>query len=146
MTDTTQEITDLDGMETRDLREMWRRMYRKEPPARISRDLLIRAAAYQIQERQFGGLSKAAKKKIRSLTQRMGGEAGASPDPGTPLKPGAKLIREWRGKLHAVTALEDGFDYEGRRYGSLSKIACEITGAHRSGPHFFGLVREGKSV
>jgi Protein of unknown function (DUF2924) len=55
------------------------------------------------------------------------------------LKPGARLVREWRGRTHTVMALDDGFEFEGRLYRSLTQIAREITGAHWSGPRFFGL-------
>lgn len=48
-------------------------------------------------------------------------------------------MREWQGVTHQVTVLAEGFTYRGRRYGSLSEIACRITGAHWSGPTFFGL-------
>jgi hypothetical protein len=41
--------------------------------------------------------------------------------------------------MHAVVALENGFDYDGERYPSLTKIATLITGAHWSGPRFFGI-------
>src|SRR5260370_24523562 len=60
-------------------------------------------------------------------------------DPGIALKPGARLVREWGGHMHTVIVLEDGFDYAGERYPSLTKIATRITGAHWSGPRFFGI-------
>ena len=63
------------------------------------------------------------------------------PDPGLALKPGARLVREWHGRTHTVTVTEDGFDYAGASYASLTKIAKKISGTHWSGPRFFGLVR-----
>ena len=62
--------------------------------------------------------------------------------PGFPvlrLKPGSKLVRAWRGTTHTVLVLEDGFEHQGKRYASLTQIAGEVTGAHWSGPRFFGL-------
>jgi hypothetical protein len=59
------------------------------------------------------------------------------------LKPGARLVREWRGRTHTVTVTEDGFEYAGENYPSLTKIAKKITGAHWSGPRFFGLLAAG---
>jgi Protein of unknown function (DUF2924) len=56
------------------------------------------------------------------------------------LKPGARLVREWDGRTHTVTVTEDGFEYAGKNYPSLTKIAQKITGAHWSGPRFFGLL------
>ena len=56
------------------------------------------------------------------------------------LRPGAKLVREWYGRTHVVIATETGFDYAGKTHRSLTQIAKLITGAHWSGPRFFGLV------
>ena len=67
------------------------------------------------------------------------------PSPGLSLKPGARLVREWHGRRHTVTVTEDGFEHEGTSYRSLTKIARNITGAHWSGPRFFGLPRERSS-
>ncbi len=144
MADITKEIDELADLTTSRLRERWRRFNRAEPPAKISRDLLIRASAYQMQEEELGGLSGAVKRRLRALAQKMGSEGSASFDLRSSLKPGAKLIREWRGRTYSVIALEDGFDFEGRRYRSLSKIAREITGARWSGPRFFGLSKESR--
>ncbi len=139
MTDIAKELIDLTEMKTHELRDRWRHNCRVEPPPKISRDLLIRAVAYQIQEKEFGGLSRAAKRRLHTLAHKMGREGSPSFDLAPSLKPGAKLIREWRGRTYSVIALEDGYDFEGRRYLSLSKIAREITGTRWSGPRFFGL-------
>ena len=66
------------------------------------------------------------------------GKAGSRPTP-VELRPGTQLVREWHGRTHHVLMLEDGLMFEDRRYASLSQIAREITGAHWSGPRFFGL-------
>jgi Protein of unknown function (DUF2924) len=66
-----------------------------------------------------------------------------APDPGLSLKPGARLVREWHGRTHAVTVTDDGFQYADMSYPSLTKVARKITGAHWSGPRFFGLVGAG---
>ena len=55
------------------------------------------------------------------------------------MKPGLRLVREWRGETHTVLVLEDGFEWNGERRRSLSVIAREITGTRWSGPRFFGL-------
>ena len=146
MTDIAKEIAGLDKMKTHELRERWRRIHRAEPPPKISRDLLIRASAYQIQEEEFCGLSRTAKRRLHSLAQKMRSDGSATFDLAPSLKSGARLIREWRGRTYSVIALEDGFDFEGRRYPSLSKIAREITGTRWSGPRFFGLGGGGKPI
>jgi hypothetical protein len=68
-------------------------------------------------------------------------KAGVPVDPGILLKTGTRLVRQWRGHSHTVLVREDGFEYEGQRYRSLSMIAERITGAHWSGPRFFGLTK-----
>jgi len=57
----------------------------------------------------------------------------------SPLVPGTRLIRQWRGQRHEVRVLQSGYSYRGTRYTSLSAIACLISGTHCSGPRFFGL-------
>ena len=128
-----------------DLRSEWRRLYRSGPP-RISRDLLMRGIAYRRQELKHGGLSKTTRRKLKTLAKMFRITGRVAPDPGVSLKPGARLIREWRGRTHTVTVTENGFEYAGRSYPSLTKIAKKITGAHWSGPRFFGLVRDGRSA
>ncbi|MRX52003.1 DUF2924 domain-containing protein [Paracoccus sp. S-4012] len=53
-------------------------------------------------------------------------------------KPGGRLLREWNGTTHVVEIGDDKYRWDGRNWDSLSAIAREITGAHWSGPRFFG--------
>ncbi len=55
------------------------------------------------------------------------------------IKPGTRLVRSWKGRTIAVEVSQNEFVFEDRRYPSLSAIAREVTGSHRSGPRFFGL-------
>jgi hypothetical protein len=66
-------------------------------------------------------------------------------DPGGALNTGATLVRQWRGRTHTVLVREEGFEYEGQRYRSLTVIAERITGAHWSGPRFFGLGKRARA-
>jgi hypothetical protein len=66
--------------------------------------------------------------------------------PAISLKAGTRLVREWHGVTHTVLVEAQGFDWNGRRYRSLTILAHEITGAHWSGPRFFGLRRGGRSA
>jgi Protein of unknown function (DUF2924) len=125
-----------------ELRQEWRRLYHCEPP-RLSRDLLVRGISYRIQELQHGGLSKSTCRKLKTLAKMFRTEGRVAPEPGRSLKPGSRLVREWHGRTHTVTVTEEGFDYAGVTYPSLTKIAKKITGAHWSGPRFFGLVHGG---
>ena len=128
----------MDGASLDGLRQEWRRLYHREPP-RISRDLLIRGIGYRLQEIEQGGLSRSTLRKLQAIAKdlRMTGRVG--PTPSLSLKPGARLVREWHGRTHTITITEDGFEYAGTNYPSLTRIARKITGAHWSGPRFFGL-------
>ena len=132
------------GASLDELRREWRRLYRSEPP-RISRDLLIRGIGYRLQEIEHGGLGKSTRRKLKTLAKMFRTTGRVAPDPGLSLKPGARLVREWHGRTHTVTVTEDGFEYAGMSYPSLTKVARKITGAHWSGPRFFGLVRRARA-
>ena len=137
------EITELIERSTHDLRLAWRRLHRTDPPLGLSRDLLIRALANQLQERTHGGTSRALRRRLQTAGAR---NAGASRDTGIVLKTGTRLVRHWRGHPHTVLVREDGFEYEGQHYRSLTVIAERITGAHWSGPRFFGLTKRAGAV
>ena len=140
------QIAELVDRSTHELRLAWRQLYCTGPPRGLSRDLLIRALANQLQERTHGGASRALRRRLQTLTGEFERGSGSF-DPGLLPKTGTTLVRQWRGRTHKVLVGEDGFEYEGQRYRSLSVIAERITGAHWSGPRFFGLTkRAGTSV
>lgn len=128
-----------------ELRSEWRRLYRSQPP-RLSRDLLIRAIAYRIQELRYGGFSKATRRKLAALLNAPKSEGEIAPEVAQQIRTGTRLVREWNSRTHTVTVKEEGFTYAGRNYRSLTAIAREITGAHWSGPRFFGLARRQKRI
>lgn len=129
----------LEALTIADLRIEWRRLYRAMPPTRLSRDLLIRGVAYKIQEQACGGLSLGTRRMLRVLATGSDRPGGAAATPAITLKPGTKLVREWHQHAHTVSVLDDGFEYQGERYPSLTRIARRITGVHWSGPLFFGV-------
>jgi len=132
------EITGLVDRSTQELRHVWRKLHHTGPPLGLSRDLMIRGLADELQQRADGGPGRALQRRLRILAADF--EKGArSFDPGIVLKTGATLVRQWRGHTHTVLVREDGFEYGGQRYRSLTVIAEQITGAHWSGPRFFGL-------
>jgi Protein of unknown function (DUF2924) len=140
LSDVEAEIAGLFDRSIQDLQLAWRKLHRTEPPFGISRDLLIRALAHQLQEQSYGGTDRALRRRLQSLTRERE-RRGAFFDPAVVLKTGTTLVREWRGHTHAVFIHDDGFEYEGERYRSLSVIAKRITRAHWSGPRFFGLTK-----
>ena len=134
------QIGELVDRSTHELRLAWRQLHRTGPPQGLSRDLLIRALANQLQEQTHGRASGALRRRLQTLAGEFE-RGGASFDPGVVLKTGTTLVRQWRGHAHTVVVREDGFEYEGERYRSLTVIAERITGAHWSGPRFFGLTK-----
>ena len=121
-----------------ELRREWHRHHHSKPP-KISRDLLIRAIGYRLQELEHGGLGKTTRRKLKTLAKMFRTTGRIGPAPVLSLKPGVRLVREWHGRTHTVTVTEEGFEYAGTSYLSLTKIAKKITGAGWSGPRFFGL-------
>jgi Protein of unknown function (DUF2924) len=132
------EIDRIRSLGLEELRREWRRLNHAEPP-RISRDLLVLALGYRLQEIAHGGLGKATRRKLQTMAKALRVTGRVGPAPSLSLKPGARLVREWGGRTHAVTVTEGGFEYAGANYPSLTTIAKKITGAHWSGPRFFGL-------
>jgi len=139
-TELERDIARLVDQPTQDLRLAWRQLHRTGPAPGLSRDLMIRALAQQLQERAEGTVSPALRRRLRSLAGEFD-KGGASFDPGTMPKTGTMLVRQWRGHTHTVLVREDGFEYEGQHHCSLTVIAERITGAHWSGPRFFGLTK-----
>ncbi len=128
------EIADLAELDRESLIARWRAAYGAPPPRKLSRALIEKALAYEIQCAAFGGLSGAAKRALRAAATTKGKSTGLRP-----LNPGARLIREWNGIVHEVDVTGDGYIWPGERYRSLTAIACRITGTKWSGPRFFGL-------
>jgi Protein of unknown function (DUF2924) len=133
------DIAALSTLSAQELRAVWRGLRCGEPTAGSSRDLMIREIAYKMQERAHGGLAPTIKRRLRTLAVEFEANGANSLVPTPLLKPGTRLLREWQGRKYTVIVLEDGFEYEGERYLSLTQIARRITGAHWSGPRFFGL-------
>ena len=145
LSDVEAEIAGLLDRSTRELRMAWCKLYRTEPPLGLSRDLLIRALAYGLQERGHGGPTAALRRRLRRLVGDVEkGALSASAD--VVPKTGTTLLRAWRGQIHTVLVSENGFEYEGQCYRSLTVIAERITGAHWSGPRFFGLTKRAPTL
>jgi DUF2924 family protein len=137
------------GLATRsphDLRVAWRQLHRTGPPLGLSRDLLIRGLAHQLQEQSYGGVSRALRRCLQGLARASDKATMAAVDPGIMLKAGTTLVRQWRGHTHMVLVHGDGFEHAGQRYRSLTAIAERITEAHWSGPRFFGLTKRARAV
>ena len=134
MTDVGPALAAMEAMDLAALRRAWRRRQGILPP-RLSRDLLRRDLAYTLQEDAWGGVSHATRRRLQTLAKAGRGAA----EQGPPVRAGTRLVRAWRGRTSLVTVTDDGVVYDGVTYRSLSAVAHQITGAHWSGPRFFGL-------
>jgi hypothetical protein len=139
----------LPDLNTGNLRAEWERLHGAPPSARLSPDMLRRGIGHTLQEAARGGLPAALRRRLASFADGANDNAaGACLAVASPprLKPGATLLRDWHGQTHAVLVRDGGFDYQGRRYTSLTEIARVITGTHWSGPRFFGLQRAARRL
>jgi hypothetical protein len=138
------EIAHLRDLDASALRLRWREVTGKPAAPGLKGELLVRALAYAIQEKAFGGLSLAATKRLQA-TAREGiaskdgsPREGRSSAPPRRLMPGTRLVREWQGVMHEVIVIPDGFLWQGATYPSLSTVAKAITGTTWNGWVFFG--------
>ncbi len=129
----TSDVAHLAAMGRSDLVTLWQQLFDQPAPAMLSQPFLRRFIAFEMQSRRHGGLPRQVQATLEKGCEK-------KPRPTCPaLKPGGRLLREWNSVTHVVDVTEDGFTWNGRSYRSLSAIAREITGAHWSGPRFFGL-------
>lgn len=157
------DVTTFATMSRDELHDLWRRMHRKPPPRGLIGDLLRRTLAWSLQSLQQGihkaelwkRLAREARQAERRLSlssdkNREGGGAvgkgamsrgSAHPEPRRKLRAGTRLIREWKGEIHEVVVLPDGFLWKGASHRSLSVIAKAITGTSWNGWLFFGVTR-----
>jgi hypothetical protein len=133
------QLAALSGMDAPELRAEWRRLYRSHPPKLLRRDLLELGVAWKLQERVLGGLSGAIRRQLAELARTMSEKSDLAKARTITLKPGARLVRDWNGETHEILVVEDGFQWRGKTWASLSVIAREMTGTQWSGPRFFGL-------
>src|ERR671911_2075307 len=133
----------LPGLSTEAVQTAYRKLYRRSAPGAFSRDLLIRAVAYKLQEQVRGGLSPETKLLLDRLAR---GKAQSA----RWIKPGSTIVRSWGGQTHQVVVTPEGFLWNGSVHASLSEIARLITGTRWNGPRFFGLrpspARQGKAA
>ena len=132
-------LSRLPMLELDELRAEWRRLNKTDAAPRLSRELLVRAIAYRLQEVAFGGLRPEPQRQLRQIAMELQQTGAATTRLRPQLPSGTRLIREWQGRRHEVVVLEDGFSWQGTYYRSLSAIARAITGTAWSGPLFFGL-------
>jgi hypothetical protein len=133
-------VAALKAMPTPELKEQWQALFDTAPP-RYNRRFLESRLAYRLQELAYGGLKSATVARLEALGQQLDGGDIAVRRRRADERPisGTKLIREYQGARHQVMVLQDGYEWQGRPYQSLSAIARAITGTRWNGWVFFGL-------
>jgi hypothetical protein len=123
-----------------DLKKQWRDLFDTEPPV-YNRRFLEQRLAYRIQELAYGGLKPETIKRLRALGEELDGGDPSRRRRHSQDRPiaGTRLVREWQGIEHCVTVRDEGYEYQGRPYQSLSAVARAITGTRWNGWVFFGL-------
>ena len=118
-------------MDKEELISKWKDLFGKNPPE-YGPVFMRRRLAYRIQELFYGGLPEMLKTQMLEQKKLQKRNAGI-------FKPGNRIIREWHGAAHEVIIRNNGVEYQGVIYRSLTAVAKKITGAHWNGKTFFGV-------
>jgi hypothetical protein len=137
-----QRLTDLPQLNKSSLCDLWKEFFQTPQPLRLRRRLIIQILAYRMQEQAFGSLNPATRGRLLQLVRALEANSTSIILPTRSLKPGTRLVRQWRDQVHLVNVEADGYEYQGARFQSLSEIARLITGTRWSGPLFFGIKSE----
>ena len=125
-------LSRLPTLEIGELRQQWRGLYKTQAPANLSRELLLRAVAYRMQEVALGGLRPPRQRQLRQMAQQFKQTGAANTPPRPELKPGTRLMREWQGRTYDVLVLDDGFSWQGTQ--------LPLAFRHREKDHRHGVV------
>lgn len=128
-----------------ELRQMWSDSWNIPSNGRIGRAMMEKSLQYKIFEKTDKGLSLQEQDKLNQLVKAYKRNPQKSEFLNADLKDGTRLVRTWKGEKHIVTVSGRNFQYKGLTYGSLSKIANDITGKSWNGWVFFGLKGKAKS-
>ena len=140
--ETTQGVASLSGLNKQQLITVWKENFSQAPPPKLRKELMVPIIAYRIQEKEYGGLSQSARRRLKEVAQSLAPEKRLHASLVPSLKTGKRLMRSWKGEVHEVTITSNGFEYRGQQFDNLSDIAREITGTRWSGPLFFGTKRK----
>lgn len=134
----TERLSILPSLDKAALSKVWKELFSFSPPTHLRRDLMVRILGYRLQENVFGSLSDRSRTRLGEFARCLAAK-GDSVRCAPAIKPGTRLVRQWQSETHVVHVEQQGYEYKGFRYDSLSEIARLITGTRWSGPLFFGL-------
>ena len=135
----SEQIATLPSLNKVQLITIWAENFNKDPPPNLRKELMVPILAYRMQEREFGGLSHGARRRLREVAASLRTDKPTQERADSAPQTGTRLLRMWHGETHEVIATGNGYLYRGQSYSSLSRIARLITGTRWSGPLFFGV-------
>jgi len=124
-------FAEIEGLDRAGCLDRWREAFGRPPPKYLSPQFMKRVLIWESQNRALGGVSAKTTRRLKQI-------ASGKTMPAT-AKPGSHLVREWNGRTYQVEVTDGGYVMDGKSWRSLSAIAKHITGAHWSGPRFFGV-------
>jgi len=130
-------LAELPSLNKTQLLPIWAENFSTPPPPTLRKELMVPILAYRMQEREYGGLSLATRRRLKELaiSTRLKPRGRTSE---ADIQEGTRLMRSWKGETHEVRVFSDRYEFRGQSFGSLSEIARAITGTRWSGPAFFG--------
>ena len=129
------QLLSLSTLTREELTEKWKDLFGRTPP-NYGTLFMRKRLAWRIQELFYGGIPEALQRVLH------GDGDPLKPKTGRSMRPGTILVRMWHGARHEVTIRQNGFEYQGQLYRSLSAVAKKITGAHWNGKRFFQLAED----
>jgi len=124
-------IAEIEALDRTQCIKRWREIFGRPQPKYLSPQFMKRVLIWETQNRAIGGVSAKTTRRLKQI-------ASGNPVP-VMAKPGSRLVREWNGRTYQVEVIGGGYVMDGKTWRSLSAIAKHITGAHWSGPRFFGV-------
>ncbi len=127
-----------------ELKEFWRSKFEQAPFYYLNKIFIAKYYIYEKQKEFFGDLSNTSKKQLDKLILNYEKDKTINLKDVQKSKSqifpvGTKLIREYKGQIYEVIILDNGYQYSGKIYKSLSAIANYITGTRWNGKVFFGV-------
>jgi len=132
---------ELKAMTAKELLSEWDKYLDYPPQTKSNKTYLINHIIYRIQELVYGGLTRETIDRLEALAEA---EKNTIASKKPRLAVGTRLVREFKGVEHQATVTNDGYEYNGMKYRSLSGIAYAITSTRWNGNVFFGLGKKDK--
>jgi hypothetical protein len=107
----TQRLAALPGLSKAALLTLWREMFKASPPTQVRRQLMISILAYQLQEQAFGPISTNTRGRLQQLARILESNSKSVISSIPTLKPGTRLVRQWRDQVHLVNVESNGYEY-----------------------------------